>query len=728
MTLAKRILGIGLAAWAIGILFIYAMLFGSPEFWTFLESFGLTQVFREWWLPVSGFFWGGHAEFTPSPAELDIVESVVALLGELVQGIFMSATLRTLKIVLLLGFYSLACLCFGGLLLRWLRSFTPPLENTEPSVFLATAFVLGQGILASIWLLVALAGLFSPVLVGAVMIASILGGLPQIKTRMSGLGRQIRSTWRTLLADTWPWKLIAALILLLSLAPISAIGVALQGDAQRFHMTVSKVIAASHELSVIPATEFFLSFGLQGEMHYAAFMSLGGADAARLFSWVTLFAGAVLLMGICAEAGLRPRGRLIGLAMLFTSSVVMMHSGDGKVDIFAMALGLAACLWAMRGRALPLTGLFAGLAVVAKLAYAMALPMTIVVLVAWSHFRDFKGKEGSKTGFRIKPLAGSFLIVGAWGLVAVFPHLIKNTVLFGKALAIHAKEIPFGWHESQYFEFTERIWMTFPLDITFYYMGNPSPLIIAFLPFAFLLSRPPALLRSPLAAITFAALAGILTTLLVFPSFSMIARYHIPVLLLFIPLAAHAADTVSRDWVKPRRLAKVVVASLVFTLVIVTQYFTGWLFSPGQAAEYLAGKRTICDINRPYCTPMSDLNKMAKPGARVLTNTTFTYWLRPDLLQCADAGQNIANPKKTATDYWRGVYEAGFSYLVLDNTYTNRALGSPNLPHPPQWVRLVPLADYSRVKAFRIDYINPPGRQLQACRQVNPPAWNVVTF
>ena len=72
----------------------------------------------------------------------------------------------------------------------------------------------------------------------------------------------------------------------------------MMGDAAAFYMILPKIMANSHELIPVPGYESFMSVGLQGEMHYAALMVLGSADAAQLFEWPTILAGAVIFLAI----------------------------------------------------------------------------------------------------------------------------------------------------------------------------------------------------------------------------------------------------------------------------------------------------------------------------------------------------------------------------------------------------------------------------------------------
>ena len=282
-----------------------------------------------------------------------------------------------LRILFVLVGYSCACLGFGVLLL-WLANIRSKVtDNFSAGTWLATAFILGQGALASLWLLLALTGWFSPRIIEGIVLVLVLCCFILSWRHFFDFANQVRMIWLDLQSDTWGWQALAGLTTLLCLAWVTSLGRPLTVDATAFYFVLPKIVAASHQLIPIPGTyEAFTSVGLQGEMHYAALMALRSPDAAKLFAWPTILAGAIMFLALGRHVGLERRGQWIALAMLFTSSAVIWLSGDGKVDLFAVSLGFAAYYWANQVRndsrrlALWLTGLFSGFALVAKLSYA----------------------------------------------------------------------------------------------------------------------------------------------------------------------------------------------------------------------------------------------------------------------------------------------------------------------------------------------------------------------
>jgi hypothetical protein len=628
-----------------------------------------------------------------------------------------------------------------GFFLRFLGSKSDNVTQFSAGTALTSAFLLGQGVLGNLWLLLALGGWFAPWVVMGVVISSVIGGSAFAWPYISQFICQMRSVWHDLRGDTWGWQLIAFITCCMWLAGATSIGRPLAGDAAAFYMALPKVIAASHRLAPLPGYEAFTQVGLQGEMHYAALMALGSPDAAQLFAWVTMLAGAVMLLAIGSQIGLGRRGQWIALTCVFTSSSVIWLSGDGKVDLFAAALGLAAYYWALQvwhgEHPLPLrlTGLFAGFAVVAKLSYVPVLLPGIGVLVLWKFIASLR----SRAALISSSLSALSLLAktGFWMVLAILPHLIKNYMLFDNLLA------PFStsgasWADQTWFrpETTRHILLTYPLALTFgqYWAqyGNLSPLVLAFLPLALLLPKPRFSLNSPLLAITLASLLGLISWMIIRPSL-LSPRYILATLLMFIPLAARSAEYVSRTDSERRFLHASVMACIFVTLVTVGLYFLNVVFFPLNTKHYLTGSMSQCERDGAYCRAMTALNNEAEPGTRVFLASWYRYWLRPDLLQCLSGATDYSSVKgQTSEDtmsseaHWLAIYERGFRYLLADKSSFSVLIDNLDIAHPPPWLEIVPLFEEGHLAVYRLEFNDPPVGPLVECRQINAPAWDLI--
>ena len=630
--------------------------------------------------------------------------------------------------------YSTACLGSGLVFLKLLTWHANQMERISVGTILATGFILGQGILASIWLLLALGDWFSLRIVLVICFISIGSGLYLGRGLFSDLKKQVTSIWRALREDTWGWQLVAALTVILCLLWGTSLGRPLSGDGPAFYLALGKLIASSGQLSIMPGYEHFTNVGLQGEMHFAAFIAMHSPDAAKLFSWPTIIMAGIMLASLGRVAGMGRRGQWLTLSFLFSSSAVIWLSGDGKVDLFAVALGVAAYYWAVQIRfahtklVLLLAGLFSGFSIVAKLSYGPIMVPTIALLVLWGYEEEFKNNW--RFALRSFTSGGIVMLIGL--AVAFLPHFIKNGLLYHNPISpIGASGV--GWLDQTWFgpDVTRWILLTYPFALTYgsYWAqyGNLSPLILAFLPLMFYLPRPRPFYVSPLIIITLAALIGIVAWSVYRPSvFS--PRYILAVLLLLILLPARAAEYVSLNDKSPRLLAAAVIASTVISLIAFGLFFLNRVFFPNDMIRYLSRTINECDRDGLYCQAMSEVNRKARAGDRLYLASYQRYWLRGDLLQCLSTTNEAISVEVSGQDPWLVLYEKGFKLLFIDESSRSFTSKRLDLEHLPQWVELTPLYTQEPVHVYRIKFNKPPSTIEPAVCQRRPSSriWEVV--
>jgi len=316
-----------------------------------------------------------------------------------------------LKIVLILVIYSAACLGAGAIVFEVLKNISKNSIRLSPGTELVTAFILGQGFLASLWLLLALRGWFAARLIAVILLLVVLSGFFLIRHKLVDFARQLLGIWSDLRADTWYWQLLAVLTVFLCLLWSTSLGRTMEGDAGAFYMAFAKLVAQSRQLLPLRGYEGFSTVGLQGEMHHAALIALHSPDAAQLLSWPTSIAGALMLLALGRQVGMGRKGQWIVLAMFYSSSAVIYMSGSGKVDIYALTLGIAAYYWAVqifngiKPLSYWLTGLFLGFAVIAKVSYLPVLGISLFILSVWGLLA---GKdEKMQSGEVIKSVVGA---------------------------------------------------------------------------------------------------------------------------------------------------------------------------------------------------------------------------------------------------------------------------------------------------------------------------------
>ncbi len=249
-------------------------------------------------------------------------------------------------------------------------------------MFLGMAFVLGQGLLSQILLLLGLATQLTPLLIWGILVAAIVAGARPLWAA----GRHWREdAWHNILQLRQAgllWQILAAVSIafLLALAPAAAVFPPMS-DAEAFYLVYGKFIAATGRIAPLTGIyEPFSAIGLVGEIHFAALMILAGPVAAKMFVWIVACSVCALLAAIGTLCGLGLRGKVALLVMILTSSAFVIYVTDGKVDLFAAALGLAACYCAltMKRSANPqatarAAGTAFGLAFVAKFSYLAVL-------------------------------------------------------------------------------------------------------------------------------------------------------------------------------------------------------------------------------------------------------------------------------------------------------------------------------------------------------------------
>jgi hypothetical protein len=637
--------------------------------------------------------------------------------------------------VVLIG-YSMVCLGTGIVFFKLLAGKADCLSRTSALTILATKFILGQGLLASLWLLLALAGWFSIEVVGIICFFFAALGLYFGRDLFHHLRIQVTSIWHELRQETWVWQLIAGLTIVLWLFWWSSLGRPLLGDGATFYMPLAKIIAYSHRLVPLFGWEEFTSIGLQGELHFAALMSLHSPDAAKLFSWPTITMAAIMLAALGRAAGLGRRGQWLALGILFSSSAVIWLSGDGKVDLFGAALGMAAYYWAVQIRkshswmTLLLTGLFSGFSIVAKMSYMTVMPLTIALLVVWGYEYEWRNKAQWRSG--LASLASGCLIVFAGVLLASLPHFVKNGLLFHNSFA------PLGFGELSWLkqiwhgpETTRRIALSYPLAITYgsYWAqyGNMSPLMLAFLPLAFCLPRPRSFFSSSLVVLTLLGLIGLVLWIISNPSI-VAPRYILALLSLLILLPARAAEYVSLNEQQPRLLAVWVPAFTIVVLVAVGLLFWRDVFVPDRTAQYLTGAMGECGRDGKNCGAMNKINRKADLGDRVYLATFHRYWLRGDLLQCTLNRRDRTATPAVGEQFWLDFYQDGYEFLLLDRDTYAFIVPHLDLEDLPNWVHVTLIEQIDPLYTYQVEFDPVPSTiERTSCQRLGSSTiWEVV--
>lgn len=604
-----------------------------------------------------------------------------------------------------------------------------------PVIEIVLAFLLGQGVLGSLLHIPALAGNFTiPVLLCLTTPLALLGLWHTYKVFGTVLNEVIRLCQEFYCARL-PWQIVTLVLGFIFIAGGCSVAAVVTDDARAFYLTLPKVLAASHRLVPLPLYEDFTAVGLLAEVQLAALFLLGmPGGSPRLFCWLTALAGSIVLAAISRRAGLGRRGQIISLAMLATSSAVVLLWGSGKTEFFAAAFGLCSYYYAFRSwdassrkDAVSLAGLFAGFAIVAKLTYVVAFLPGVCILLFWKEAQELALGCRSRELRRalLQRCALVVLLFGAAAMIAFLPQFAKNWILFGDAFKTLGGG--FQWFSP---ETTRRIVLTYPLVLTYgnYWgqFGAMSPLLLAFLPLALFAPWAKCNCNGSVVALAVAALGGLVLWVVLFPAVPMPRYFLATLILLFVP-ASWAAEKFS---LIGRLSGHGVWAATFLVLIVFYRIWGGEIFLLRDAYRNILAEQpewVSRTVEADSQLVHQALNRIAEPGARVYTLTYFKFNLRPDLIQCATRSDerpsslDANNPEI----FWRQIVRHGFTYVLAEDAYNEISIDSIIKTTPP-WVKIEPIAKQGAWGAYRISFENPSEKVLFTTREVAPGAWDVI--
>ena len=610
--------------------------------------------------------------------------------------------------------YALSVASFGAGLMHllfgsWRATSTDTLdslkdEEVSVAAWTGSAFLLGQGVLSQFWLLLALFGWFTPAIVSCVLLVAALCGLRFAIMPAKVLAAALVHEIRRLGQEPWYWSAFACCCLaVVFLSGVEGILLPVPAgkDAAAAYMPLAKMIAATQQLAPLPGGAGIAQLGLVGEMHWAALMALGTGGAAKAFSWPAALAGTFMLLALGSAAGVGRRGQWIVVAMVWTSSTVLVHVWDGKVDLFGAAAGLAAYYWVIRAtqgqtpatrghhaepswRTLGMAGLFTSLAVVSKLTLLVAMVPGLLLLLAWRTLaRPNRADEsvgidpGQEAGWlqvRIISVVRALVIFAVAGSAILGPQLLKNAVLFGEPLAPicyintpHNSDMDGAVLTNADANY---IFSIYPLALVFGRFAGMgwtlSPLILVLLPLVMYLPRAPSMARNTLFQLTVTAVVGVVAWHL-FRSANFAPRYMLPTILLFTLAPAAAAEHISRHEHRPRLLAGVLMLCLFLSALFqVRDFFVSDNLLIALKNE--VRNRPNFPINAELFLASEVVNRDADAGERVLLGMHDCYWLRSDLIRALGItiDATTAAPQEISqTERWLLAHQQGYRYVLV---------------------------------------------------------------
>jgi hypothetical protein len=646
-----------------------------------------------------------------------------------------------MKSLLIVALYTLAAVAAGNVLAGLLTSLTPRSQRIVAAVPLSARFALGSASLAGLWQLMALSGMLRS---GAIWLVVILLCAVTVRDtlRLSTSLPLQRALAAVLKASNQGWAVNLMALALLALTVWLGVLAFLRppfGDADAFYFVYPKIIAATGQLSAMEGSyRDFSAIGLSGELHFAALMVIGTPEGAKLFAWVTGVALIILLRDVTKATGGGVIAQVVAMAMLVTSTTFTDYLSDGKVDLFAACTALAAVLCLLgAGKSMPehtgtvIAGLLTGFSVTAKFSYIVAFLPAVMLLLLF-HALPNIGPAPLAGRFRKVLIEVGPFIAGL--LIALLPHLLKNYVLFDQPLA------PFigmkgNWADQNWISAADAVWVvaTYPFALAFgmYPMqgGNLSVLWLAALPLAFFLPRPrwsSQSFCSTLVQVTVSACVGLTCWLLIKASV-FAPRYILVTLVMLIPLPAIAVEYVWHHESRPRLIsfAFMVLTGIAMVAVPNTPPAGDWASVPRRIVQHVKTGFPECGLAiSTYCHGFTTLSTQVREGERVFVAGYYTYWLRPDLLQCinepGDYGIfNLSSP----SDIWSALYSNGFSHVAVQKYSHGQYMKLLDPAKAPPWLKVTTGLVDSDMPVFHLESLDPTRRPGIVCARKGRSSW-----
>ena len=625
-------------------------------------------------------------------------------------------------------FYALVCLLLGMIIFR-LLSLKRKIESQFPLyVLIASGFLLGQGVLANVWLLLGLGSWLKVLLIWGVLIVVTVLGILLWSFGWLSIWRKIKEEAAKIKKLSLVWKILLILVsLLILLYALEAIIFPVDRDAEALYMVWPKIMAASEVLRPQPNFYQQSQLGLSGEMHYASLMAIASPDAAKFFAFFTAIAISILLLSICSLSGAKIKGRLLVLVILFTTSAFTFSIIGGKVDLFGAAFGLAAYYWVLQTDRkdnlfpLILTGLFTGFAIVAKFSNAVAIIPGIILIILWNNYFKCRLKQYKLKDYLLSSFVSLLLVAGFFAL-SIIPHLIKNWALFNEPFApfIFLKTQGANWLDTPWFskETTRFILLTYPIALTFgqYPMqgGNLSVFVLAFMPLLVFL-KIKNFWQSKLFQVICLALIGLAGWLIVSPSI-LAPRYILATLLLFIVPAAVATEQVllKENW-KPLKI--MIFLSIFFVLSI-------FIYNNLLSYKFSLKNEERIQFYSPYYDSLKFLSQKAGKGERIYLAGYYSYYLRPDLIQCLNEPKDEA--AINSLNIWENLFQRGFKYIIVQKESHKSILKSLTDTNKPDWLNVQEIYDDPSTKIFSLESTDSNYRLQCDCQSKNQKFWQVI--
>lgn len=570
-------------------------------------------------------------------------------------------------------------------------------------------FVIGQGMLGVLWLVLSLAGIFHSWLIWVVCaLGWCLVCIMALIARRQDL-QVAREIWTGLLSfpssRSWYFWVGMGVVVVGLLHGVIALLPPWVDDGLKHYLVLAKMIAETNGLEFQPfLPPFYTLLPLQVEMHWAALFAISNETAVTVWDYLCAVSFLSGIGFLAWTLTFNQRVALFAVLMMLSTPAFYAMMGGGKVDNAGAQYGIAAFLWlvlwpALGRRAGIPAGLCLGWAVASRYTNIIILPGFILFALmmirgTWSVSPiDRAGKQLKRYW------VSAALVCGIAAAIAGTPMLIKNWLLVGCPLAPQLGCEGTSWagiyrvHTSGFHNISLGDLFFYPFVWTFadrdMMLGNISPLFLGFCPFLLAFRRFP--MVKPALAAGLAGLVSMMTWWLIEPLVLFTRFLLTPLALLAVPLSASvvAVEQDRRQDRMVRWLGKGAVAAVLFFMLFESR---GVIY----AGRYLASMDSRAD--RYQSSVGYDvavwLNDHVEPGERVglATYKGPRYFVDSQVLLNSESAEEIQwlwehgewryvgwgriAPSSWTPDVWHFYNSRGFTYIVVAKDRLQEAISA----------------------------------------------------
>ena len=249
-----------------------------------------------------------------------------------------------------------------------------------PLGFVWLGFVIGQGILGVVWLVLSFAGILYA---SSVVIICALGWIFRILEDFRDLSPTLQQERASLMGasflsllhnQSWYFWVAAGVMLVTLLGALMALLPPMVDDALWVYLTVARVIGVTHTLAFQPfVTPHNALYPMQVEMHWAALFAISNEAAVTVWDYLCALSFLCGIGLLSWSLTFSRRVALIAILMMLSTPGFYSLMGGGKVDNAAAQYGMAAFLGlrastpSLRQRSIILAGLYVGWAMASSL-------------------------------------------------------------------------------------------------------------------------------------------------------------------------------------------------------------------------------------------------------------------------------------------------------------------------------------------------------------------------